>query len=169
MVTEQQALTWMLEQGYDADQAKAFASTITGNKVAAVKHETVSMVLTELTAGMISQGDATTALTNLGYAADAIPFLLQYAQARATITARNSAVSRVRSGFLASVVTARPGHRLAVPGGGTASHHHPALSGLDGREVRTPHGPDHGRDRQAPERERHLHRRGIVALADERL
>ena len=106
VVTEQQALTWMLEQGYDADQAKAFASTITGNKVAAVKHETVSMVLTELTAGMLSQGDATTALTNLGYASDAIPFLLQYAQARATITARNSAVSRVRSGFLASVVTA---------------------------------------------------------------
>ena len=100
-----QATTWMLQQGYPADQAAAFTASLKTSAVATVKHETVSMVLTELTAGMISQGDATTALTNLGYAADAIPFLLQYAQARATITARNSAASRVRSGFLASVVT----------------------------------------------------------------
>ena len=106
VVTKEQATTWMLQQGYPADQAAAFAGTITGTSVAAVKHETEAMVLTELTAGMITQGDATTALTNLGYASDAIPFLLQYAQARATITARNSALSRVRAGYLASVVTA---------------------------------------------------------------
>ena len=106
VVTKEQATTWMLQQGYPADQAAAFAGTITGTSVAAVKHETEAMVLTELTAGMITQGDATTALTNLGYASDAIPFLLQYAQAKATIAARNSALSRVRAGFLASVVTA---------------------------------------------------------------
>lgn len=100
------ATTWMLQQGYPADQAAAFTASLKTSTVATVKHETEAMVLTELTAGMITQGDATTALTNLGYASDAIPFLLQYAQARATITARNSALSRVRAGYLASVVTA---------------------------------------------------------------
>ena len=101
-----QATTWMLQQGYPADQAAAFTASLKTTAVATVKHETEAMILTELTAGMITQGDATTALTNLGYASDAIPFLLQYAQARATITARNSALSRVRAGYLASVVTA---------------------------------------------------------------
>jgi hypothetical protein len=106
VVTAAQALQWMLEQGYPADQAQAFASTITGSSVATVKHETEAMVLTELTAGLITQADATTALSNLGYASDAIPFLLQYAQAKATISARNTALSRVRAGYLAGVVSA---------------------------------------------------------------
>jgi hypothetical protein len=106
VVTQQQALDWMLAQGYPQDQAAAFAGTITTTKVATVKHETEAMVLEELAAGMISQGEATTALTNLGYASDAIPFLLRYAQAKATISARNTAVSRVRSGFLVGAVSA---------------------------------------------------------------
>ena len=63
------------------------------------------MVLTELQAGMITEADATTALANLGYASTAIPFLLQYAQAKAVISARNTAVSRVRSGYLAGAIT----------------------------------------------------------------
>lgn len=105
VVSRDQALQWMLQQGYPQDQAAAFAGTITAAAGTTVKRESEAMIVTELTAGMLSQAEATTALTNLGYAPDAIPFVLQYAQARATITARNSAVSRVRSGFLASVVT----------------------------------------------------------------
>jgi hypothetical protein len=106
LVTQAQALQWMLEQGYPEDQANAFAGTIATGTVTTVKHETEGMVLDELQAGMITQADATTALTNLGYASDAIPFLLQYAQAKAVISARNSAVSRVRAGYLAGAVTA---------------------------------------------------------------
>jgi hypothetical protein len=106
VVTQQQALQWMLEQGYPEDQANAFAGTLATGTVTTVKHETEAMVLSELTAGMISQGEATTALGNLGYAADAIPFILQYTQARAVISARNTAVSRVRSGFLVGAVSA---------------------------------------------------------------
>lgn len=106
VVTQQQALTWMLEQGYPEDQAEAFAGTITSTSTATVKHETEAMVLTELQAGMITEADATTALANLGYASTAIPFLLQYAQAKAVISARNTAVSRVRAGYLAGAVTA---------------------------------------------------------------
>lgn len=105
VVTQQQALQWMLEQGYPSDQANAFASTLATGTVTTVKHETEAMVLAELTAGMISQDEATTALTNLGYASTAIPFILQYTQARAVISARNTAVSRVRSGFLVGAVT----------------------------------------------------------------
>lgn len=105
VVDQATALKWMLAQGYPEDQAAAFAGTLSTGTVTTVKHETEAMVLAELTAGMISQGEATTALTNLGYAADAIPFILQYTQARAVISARNTAVSRVRSGFLVGAVT----------------------------------------------------------------
>ena len=93
VVSRDQALQWMLQQGYPQDQAAAFAGTITAAAGTTVKRESEAMIVTELTAGMLSQAEATTALTNLGYAPDAIPFVLQYAQARATITARNSAVS----------------------------------------------------------------------------
>lgn len=99
------ALQWMLDQGYPQDQAAAFAGSLVASTTVTVKHETEAMVLTELTAGMITQDEATTALTNLGYASTAIPFILQYTQARAVISARNTAVSRVRSGFLVGAVT----------------------------------------------------------------
>jgi hypothetical protein len=73
--------------------------------VTTFKHETEGMILDEYQAGMITQDDATTALGNLGYASDAIPFLLQYAQAKAVISARNTAVSRIRAGYLAGAIT----------------------------------------------------------------
>jgi hypothetical protein len=105
-ITSAQALQWMLDSGYPEDQAKAFAGSLTPAVVATAKHETVAMVLEEYQASMISVDQATTALTNLGYTANSVPFLLQYAQAKQVVAARNTAMARVRAGFLAQLVTA---------------------------------------------------------------
>lgn len=99
------ALQWMLDSGYDEEQAKAFAASLAGATATKAKQETESMVLEEFSAGLISQADMETALTNLGYTQASIPFLTQYATAKRVIAARNSALSRVRQGFLAGLTT----------------------------------------------------------------
>ena len=103
--TPAEATKWLTQAGYPADQVAAFVQTLTPTAVAKPKEETASMVLEEYQAGMLTQATATTALTNLGYAAAAVPFLLQYAQARQVISARNTAVSRIRTGYLLSLTT----------------------------------------------------------------
>lgn len=104
LVTQQQAMTWMLEMGFPADQAAAFAGAAASGTTTTVKQETEGMVLDEYAANMLTEAEATQALTNLGYTATAVPFLLQYAQARAVLSARNTAVARVRAGFLLGLV-----------------------------------------------------------------
>jgi hypothetical protein len=101
-----QAKQWMTQSGYPEDQAQAFANALVPAVVTTAKHETVAMVLEEYQASMISDDQATTALTNLGYTANSVPFLLQYAQAKQVVAARNTAMARVRAGFLAQLVTA---------------------------------------------------------------
>jgi hypothetical protein len=105
-ITNAQALQWMLDEGYDEEQSKAFAGSLVAPHVVAAKHETASMVLEEYQASMISGDQATTALENLGYTAGSVPFLLQYAQARQVIAGRNTAMARIRQGFLAQLITA---------------------------------------------------------------
>jgi hypothetical protein len=99
-ITAATALTWMLEMGYAPDQAQAFAGALGTGTVAATKHETAGMVLAEYQAKLLTEAEATTALENLGYTTASIPFFLQYAQARAVVSARDTAVSRIRQGYL---------------------------------------------------------------------
>lgn len=99
------ALQWMLEAGYPQDQAQAFAASLATATATKAKQETESMVLEEYTAGLITQADMETALTNLGYTQASIPFLTQYATAKRMVAARNTALSRVRQGFLAGLTT----------------------------------------------------------------
>jgi hypothetical protein len=100
------ATKWMMQNGYPADQAAAFAKTIAGTAPAKAKEETAAMVLEEFSAGMLTNAETTTALTNLGYTAAAVPFLTQYATAKRVMAARNTAVSRIRQGYLLGLTTA---------------------------------------------------------------
>lgn len=95
----------MLQQGYPQDQAAAFAASLAAAPTAKAKEETAAMVLEEYQAGLLSQDQATTALSNLGYATAAVPYLLQYAQAKQVIAARNTAITRIRSGYLLNLTT----------------------------------------------------------------
>lgn len=105
-ITQAQAMTWLLEEGYPQDQAAAFATAKVATTLAKPKEETASQVLKEYQANLLTEADATTALTNLGYTAAAVPYLLQYATASAIVSARNSAVSRVRAAFLVGDLSA---------------------------------------------------------------
>lgn len=105
-ITQAQAMTWLLEEGYPEDQAAAFATAKVATTLAKPKEETASQVLKEYQANLLTEADATTALTNLGYTAASVPYLLQYATASAIVSARNSAVSRVRAAFLVGDLSA---------------------------------------------------------------
>lgn len=104
-ITADQAMTWLLQEGYPQDQAAAFATAKTTTTVAKAKEETAAQVLKEYGAGMYTEAEATTALEALGYVAAAVPYLLTYATAESIITARNAAVSRVRAAYLVADIT----------------------------------------------------------------
>lgn len=99
------ALTWLLEEGYPEDQAKAFASAKASSAVSTPKSETASQILKEFGASLLTEVEATSALTSLGYTKTAIPFLLQYATASAMVAARNAAVARVKAAYLIKDIT----------------------------------------------------------------
>lgn len=105
-ITQETAMTWLLQEGYPADQAAAFATAKVTGTVSTPKQETASQVLKEYQAGLLDEPTTTTALTNLGYTPEAVPYLLQYATAAAMVGARNSAVSRVRAAYLVGDLTA---------------------------------------------------------------
>jgi hypothetical protein len=103
-VSAAEGLTWLLEMGYDQAQATAFTTAKGTAKVAKVKEDTVGQILKMYGAKLWTADQATTALSNLGYEAAAIPVLLAQAEAQAIIAAHNSAVNRVRSAYLVGQV-----------------------------------------------------------------
>lgn len=113
MVDATTATTWLVDQGYDPTQAAAFTSGVSGAALPQTKHETATMVLAEYEAGMIpatstdpARPGATQMLEHLGYVADAIPVMLQVAEWRRAISARNAALTRLRAAYLIHEVTA---------------------------------------------------------------
>lgn len=104
MASSAQAVQWLTEEGYPPDQVAAFAGVVGGVSTTGTKQETETMVLTEYAAGQISEADAKQALTNLGYSDAAIPFFLRYVDARSSIAARNTVISRVKQSFLLNLV-----------------------------------------------------------------
>jgi hypothetical protein len=98
--TAAQGLTWLLDEGYDAEQAKAFINAKTVTAVAKIKEDTASQVLQLYSAHLYTQDQTTTALANLGYVPAAITVMESQAEARAMISAHNSAVARVRASYL---------------------------------------------------------------------
>ena len=105
-IDQQTALTWLLEEGYPEDQAAAFATSKAAGTIAKPKEETAAQVLKEYGAQLLTEQDATTALTSLGYTQAAVPFLLQYATSSQIITARNNAVNRVKAAYLVGDIDA---------------------------------------------------------------
>jgi hypothetical protein len=103
-ITAKQALDWLLQSGYPPEQAQAFATTVAAGTVSKQKEESLTMVLDEYQAGILDEAKATTAITALGYEANAVPYLLDYALAKATLAARNSALAKVRAAYLVGEV-----------------------------------------------------------------
>ena len=105
VVDAETANKWLLESGYPADQAAAFASTEAAGTIHTAKAETEGMILADYEAQIITEAEATQALTALGYIPSAIPFVLETYAARRVIAMRNAAITRLRLGFLAGAVS----------------------------------------------------------------
>lgn len=107
MVSADQAMQWLVEQGYAADQAAAFTTAVASGAAVTPKHETAAMVLAEYEAGMIPATSddpkvpgATQLLEALGYVAESIPIMLQTAEWKRAVASRNSTISRIRAAYL---------------------------------------------------------------------
>jgi hypothetical protein len=103
--TAAQGLTWLLDEGYDQEQAAAFIQAKSTTAVAKVKEETTAQVLKMYGAKLWTADQASAELGNLGYTPAAITVLLAQAESQAIITAHNSAVSRVRASYLVGQLT----------------------------------------------------------------
>ena len=98
-------LQWLLDEGYDEAQAKAFTTSKATTVVAKVKEDTASQVLKLYAAQVYTEAETTTALGQPGLRQPAITVLESQAEARAMIAAHNSAVARVRAAYLVGEIT----------------------------------------------------------------
>lgn len=105
-VSPKLAQQWLLDSGYPPDQAAAFTAEATSSTLHKPKAETEAMLIDEWHAGMLSDAEVTTALTNLGYVAASIPFILKAYEAARVLAMRNAAVTRLREAFVERLMTA---------------------------------------------------------------
>lgn len=103
-VTPAAAEKWLVADGYPEDQAHAFAYMYSVPSTA-IKQQTEAMVLDEYAAGTLSEKQATQSLTDMGYTVQSIPVILASVTARTAISARNSAVARVKAAYLHGAIT----------------------------------------------------------------
>lgn len=93
------ATQWLIEDGYDATQAAAFAGGSAKTKTVSHKAETEAMIVSEYQAKLVTQDQATSMLEALGYDAGEVTLILDLAQAKLIIAQRNQAVSKIRTLF----------------------------------------------------------------------
>ena len=105
MVDAATATQWLIEDGYQLDQASAFVATGMAGATHSVKAETSGMVIADYEAQIITEAEATTALEALGYTPASIPLILDAAIARRVLTMRNAAITRVRQAYLVFNIT----------------------------------------------------------------
>ena len=104
-VTPAVAQEWLVQDGYSAEQAKAFATATATTKPVKAKEETESQILELYQTGFLPHADAVTALNNLGYSNAIIDYLLDLTDAKAISSARSAAVTRTRTAYLARRLT----------------------------------------------------------------
>jgi len=100
LISQEKALEWMTQEGYDTEQSTLFLQAAAMGNIATAKAETEGMVLADWQAGLVTAAQATEALRNLGYQAWAVPFILDSAEAKRVTAQRNMVVSRVRAAVL---------------------------------------------------------------------
>lgn len=102
--TPDQATQWMLNLGYNAEQAAALVASGAAAPGEKAKAETVTMVVAEYTDQIIDANEASTLLVNLGYTAEVAGMYLDLADAKRTLSQRTAAVSAIRTAYIAGHV-----------------------------------------------------------------
>ena len=99
--TPEQASTWMSQLGYSADQVAAFVAAGSGTAIVKAKEVTEAQILDLYEAQFITQQDATTLLTDLGYPATAINYILEVTDAKKALAQLNKARTAVQKAYIA--------------------------------------------------------------------
>lgn len=107
LMPEADAITYMEKQGYSSADAKLFFQTAQLQRVISIRGATESQIAEDWQAGLITQAQATEALTNIGYQSWAIPIVLDTYEARKVISARNNVVTRTRSAVLVGGISSQ--------------------------------------------------------------
>jgi hypothetical protein len=102
---EATALDMITKQGYATADAKTFLDAVELGAIGTAKAESEGMILADWEAGLVTEAQATAALTALGEKSWAIPFILDTVIAKKVTTQRNAVVTRVRSSVLVGDVT----------------------------------------------------------------
>lgn len=103
--TPAEATTWLLQDGFPADQVAALVSGSVTVKVATHKEATVAVVLDSYQAGMLSAAQTTAALGNLGYTGEEASLVIQSRDAAKTVSLQAKSIAVVGKSYVASKVT----------------------------------------------------------------
>lgn len=99
--TPAQAVTWLTEQGYPADQAAAFVKAVAQSTAGKVHDITEGQVLELYQSHFITVEAAKRLLTHLGYPPEVQTYLLEILDAKRSLAALNQAVTYVRKSYIA--------------------------------------------------------------------
>lgn len=99
------ATEWMIADGYNAQQAAAFAGAGKKAKATTTKHPSEAMIVELYEAKILDREQATGALVNLGYVAAEVPELLELYDAKRALSLQNAGIGRVHTAYLANRVT----------------------------------------------------------------
>lgn len=103
--TPAQGTQWLLQDGYPADQVAAFVAAYSGEKTLKAKQETESQLMVAYEAGLIDQSQLETGLKALGYHDASLPAIEQTITARRKLQAELSAITKIRTSYLARHIT----------------------------------------------------------------
>ena len=105
-VTGAQATSWLLAQGYPADQVAGFVAMGSATKVVKAKALSESQITEAFDAGILNRAQADAELQSLGYEAAETDFILDLYDYRRKLSMAQSAIGQVRKVFLAGRIDA---------------------------------------------------------------
>lgn len=106
-LTDREGISKLMELGFDSDDAATLIAQAHAQKTEKTRDLALSQILTLFESRYISEAEARSVLTAMGFADDDQALLLQFANARRLQSFLGSAITRVRSRYVA--------HRLTRP------------------------------------------------------
>lgn len=105
--TAAQGSSWLLAQGYPADQVAALVSAASAVKVTKHKTETEAQITEAFDAGILTRAQADAELQSIGYEPTETDFILSLYDYKRKLSMSTHAIAQVRKVFLAGRITAQ--------------------------------------------------------------
>lgn len=104
LVDPQTLITWMVQDGYSAEQADAYVGALESPTTKA-KSETEAMIVAQYHDGLLDTPTAMTLLTEIGYTAEVAGLILGVEDQKVVHEQRNNAIAAVKAGYEAGHIT----------------------------------------------------------------